>query len=287
MLISAFSPGRTAATTRIASFLRHINVPRSASTLVLAEHNEQKLNPVTLNAVSAAKKLGHDIALLVAGKNAEEVAKTAATIPGVKQVLFAQDASFEALLPERVAPVLVAVQRSLGASHVLATATAFTRAVVPRAAAMCDVSPISEISAVIGDDTFTRPTYAGNAIATVKSSASVKFITVRATAFEPAPADGGNAAVQKAPDFSPPPADVVELSAFLGQELSKSERPELAGAKIVISGGRGLKSGDNFSLLYALADVLGAAVGASRAAVDAGYVPNDMQVGQTGKIVAP
>ncbi|KAL3124481.1 hypothetical protein niasHT_003238 [Heterodera trifolii] len=164
-------------------------------------------------------------------------------------VLFAQDAALEAQLPERVAPVLVAVQRALGATHVLAGACAFARSVVPRAAALCDVSPVSEISAVLGDDTFLRPTYAGNAIAKVKSSAPVKFITVRSTAFEAAPADGGNATLEKAPDFSPPSPDVIELSAFLGQELSKSERPELGGAKIVISGGRGLKSGDNFSLL--------------------------------------
>ncbi|KAL3125849.1 hypothetical protein niasHT_003008 [Heterodera trifolii] len=289
-MLAAFCSTGSAAGNRIlinAPIFRRLNAHCLASTLVLAEHNEQKLSQITLNAVTAAKKLGHEISLLVAGKNAEAVANGAAKIPDVKCVLFAQDAALEAQLPERVAPVLVAVQRALGATHVLAGASAFARSVVPRAAALCDVSPVSEISAVLGDDTFLRPTYAGNAIAKVKSSAPVKFITVRATAFEAAPADGGNATVEKAPDFSPPSPEVVELSAFLGQELSKSERPELGGAKIVISGGRGLKSGDNFSLLYALADVMGAAVGASRAAVDAGYVPNDMQVGQTGKIVAP
>ena len=256
---------------------------RLASTLVLAEHNDQKLNPLTLNAVSAAKKLGHEITLLVTGKNSEAVSQSAAKIPDVKRVLFSQSPKLEANLPERVSSVLVAVQKQFNFSHVLAGASSFGRGVIPRTAACLDVSPISEITSVHSDDTFSRPTYAGNAMAKVRSKAPVKFITVRATAFEPAPAEGGSAAVEKAPDVE---ID-TELSEFLGQELSKSERPELAGAKIVISGGRGLKSGDNFKILYELADVMGAAVGASRAAVDAGFVPNDMQVGQTGKIVAP
>jgi electron transfer flavoprotein alpha subunit len=256
---------------------------RFASTLVIAEHDDKKLNPVTLNAITAANKIGHEISVLVAGANSSKIAEAVGKIPNVKRVLVAEDEKLKALLPERVTDVIVATQNQFKFSHIVAGASAFGRSVIPRLAAKLDVSPISDIIQVHGDDTFSRPTYAGNVIAKVKSSASVKVLTVRGTAFEASPAEGGSAAAEKAPDAK---ID-TELSEFLGEELSKSERPDLATSKIVISGGRGLKSGDNFKILYELADKLGAAVGASRAAVDAGFVPNDMQVGQTGKIVAP
>jgi len=262
--------------------IHHCN-RRSASTLVLAEHNGEKLNPITLNTITAAKQLGHEVSLFFVGKNSEAISKEAAKIAGVKTVLFSQDSKLDTQLPERVSQALLAVQKKFNYSHVVAGASAFSRGVIPRVAAMFDVSPISDVIVIHSDDTFSRPTYAGNAISKVKSKASVKFMTVRGTAFEASSTDGGNASLEKSPE-----ADInTEQSEFISQELSKSERPELAGAKIVISGGRGLKSGENFKILYELADKLGAAVGASRAAVDAGYVPNDMQVGQTGKIVAP
>nr|CAD2168492.1 unnamed protein product [Meloidogyne enterolobii] len=261
----------------------YTNSFRLASTLVLAEHNDQKLNPLTLNAVTAAKKIGHEISMLVTGKNSEEIAKESAKISDIKRVLFAQNEKLTANLPERVSTILSAVQKQFNFTHIIAGASTFSRGVIPRTAAILNVSPISEITHVHSDDSFSRPTYAGNAIEKVKSKASIKLITVRATAFEASPSNGGSATIEKLPDIE----INTELSEFIGQELSKSERPELAGAKIVVSGGRGLKSGDNFKILYELADVLGAAVGASRAAVDAGFVPNDMQVGQTGKVVAP
>ncbi|KAH7727808.1 Protein F27D4.1 [Aphelenchoides avenae] len=246
---------------------------RFASTLVVAEHDDTKLNPVTLNAITAANKIGHDISVLVAGANSAKIAETVAKIPNVKRVLIAQDEKLKALLPERVTDVILASQNQFKFSHIIAGASAFGRGVIPRVAAKLDVSPISEIIAVHNDDTFTRPTYAGNVLAKVKSKAAVKLLTVRGTAFEPSAAEGGKAATENAPDAK---VD-TSLSEFLGQELSKSDRPDLATAKIVISGGRGLKSGDNFKILYELAEKLGAAVGASRAAVDAGFVPNDMQ----------
>lgn len=269
-------------------FLQRLNFQRFgqyrlASTLVLAEHNDDKLNPLTLNAVTAAKKIGNEISLLVTGKSLDNVAKMMSKIPDVKRVLYLQHPKLEANLPERVASVLLAVQKQFNFTHILVGASAFGRGVIPRVAACLDVAPISEITAVHSEDTFSRPTYAGNAIAKIKSNASVKFITIRGTAFEQSPMEGGTASMEKVSDIE---ID-TELSDFLAQELSKSERPELTGAKIVVSGGRGMKSGENFKILYELADVLGAAVGASRAAVDAGFVPNDMQVGQTGKIVAP
>ncbi|KAF7638330.1 ETF domain-containing protein, partial [Meloidogyne graminicola] len=256
---------------------------RLASTLVLAEHNGQQINPLTFNAVTAAKKIGHEISLLVTGKNSESIANKAAKIPDVKRVLFSQNEKLNTNLPERVSTILSHVQRQFNFTHIIAGASTFSRGVIPRTAAILNVSPISEITYIHSDDSFSRPTYAGNAIAKVISKASIKMITIRATAFESSPFDGGSAAIEKLPDIE----ISSELSEFVGEELSKSERPELAGAKIVVSGGRGLKSGENFKILYELADVLGAAVGASRAAVDAGFVPNDMQVGQTGKVVAP
>uniref|UniRef100_A0A0K0D0A1 Electron transfer flavoprotein subunit alpha n=1 Tax=Angiostrongylus cantonensis TaxID=6313 RepID=A0A0K0D0A1_ANGCA len=255
---------------------------RFGSTLVIAEHNDTTLTPITLNAITAAGKLGDDVAVLVTGANARKVAEQVAKISGVKKVLVAQDDKLKNNLPERVTPVVLASQKQFNFSSIVAGASAFGRSVIPRIAAKLDCSPISDVTEVHSADTFTRTHYAGNAIVKVQSSAPVKVMTFRSTSFTPA-SQGGNGSIENAPS-----ADVnAESSEFIGQELSKSERPDLTTAKIVVSGGRGLKSGENFKLIYDLADKLGAGVGASRAAVDAGFVHNDMQVGQTGKIVAP
>ena len=248
--------------------------------LVIAEHNNAALAAVTLNTVAAAAKIGGDIHVLVAGQNVGGVAEAAAKIAGVSKVLVADDAAYANLLPENVAPLIAELGK--GYSHVLAPATTNGKNYLPRVAALLDVDQISEIIAVESADTFKRPIYAGNAIATVQSSAAIKVITVRGTGFDPVAAEGGAAAIEAVSG-----AADAGTSAFVGEELAKSDRPELTAAKIVVSGGRGMQNGDNFKLLYSLADKLGAAVGASRAAVDAGFVPNDMQVGQTGKIVAP
>ena len=248
--------------------------------LVIAEHNNAALAAVTLNTVAAAAKIGGDIHVLVAGQNVASVAEAAAKVAGVSKVLVADNAAYANLLPENVAPLIAELGK--GYSHVLAPATTNGKNYLPRVAALLDVDQISEIVAVESADTFKRPIYAGNAIATVQSSAAVKVITVRGTGFDPVVAEGGSAAIEAVSGA----ADAGK-SAFVGEELAKSDRPELTAAKIVVSGGRGMQNGDNFKLLYSLADKLGAAVGASRAAVDAGFVPNDMQVGQTGKIVAP
>ncbi|MFV3335530.1 electron transfer flavoprotein subunit alpha/FixB family protein, partial [Pseudomonas sp. NY15437] len=248
--------------------------------LVIAEHNNGALGAATLNTVAAAQKIGGDIAVLVAGQNVGGVAEAAAKIAGVSKVLVADNAAYAHQLPENVAPLIAELGK--GYSHVLAAATTNGKNFLPRVAALLDVDQISEIIEVVSADTFKRPIYAGNAIATVQSSGAVKVITVRGTGFDAVAAEGGSAAVEAVSG----PADAGK-SAFVGEELAKSDRPELTAAKIVVSGGRGMGNGDNFKILYALADKLGAAVGASRAAVDAGFVPNDMQVGQTGKIVAP
>ena len=248
--------------------------------LVIAEHTNAALAPVTLNTVAAAQKIGGDIHVLVAGANAGAAAEAAAKIAGVAKVLVADNAAYANQLPENVAPLVAELGKNY--SHILAAATSNGKNILPRVAAALDVDQISEIIAVESADTFKRPIYAGNAIATVQSSAAVKVITVRSTGFDAVAAEGGSAAIEAVSG----PADAGK-SAFVGEELAKSDRPELTAAKIVVSGGRGMGNGDNFKLLYALADKLGAAVGASRAAVDAGFVPNDMQVGQTGKIVAP
>ncbi|MBD9616801.1 electron transfer flavoprotein subunit alpha/FixB family protein [Pseudomonas sp. PDM07] len=257
--------------------------------LVIADYsNDQQDNnvlaPATFNTVAAAAKIGGDIHVLVAGAGVGAVAEAAAKIAGVAKVLVADNAAYAHQLPENVAPLvagLVIEQRTIY-SHVLASATSNGKNILPRVAAQLDVDQISEIISVESADTFKRPIYAGNAIATVQSNAAVKVITVRATGFDPVAAEGGSAVVEAV-------ATVFDegKSSFVGEELAKSDRPELTAARIVVSGGRGLQNGDNFKHLYALADKLGAAVGASRAAVDAGFVPNDMQVGQTGKIVAP
>ena len=248
--------------------------------LILAEHDNASLRPATLNTVAAAQALGGDLEILVAGKGCQGAAEEAAQIQGVSKVLIADADAYEHALAENLAPLIQSVAPNY--SHILAPASTFGKNVMPRAAALLDVQQISDISAVESEDTFTRPIYAGNAMATVQSSDAIKLITVRSTAFEPAAAEGGSAAIESLE----PTAD-AGLASFLGQELTESERPELTTARIVISGGRGMQSGDNFAMLEKIADKLGAAVGASRAAVDAGYVPNDYQVGQTGKVVAP
>ena len=253
--------------------------------LVIAEHTNAALAPATLNTVAAAQKIGGDIHLLVAGAACGAAAEAAAKLAGVAKVLVADNAAFAHQLPENVAPLVAALVQEAGGkgySHILAAATSNGKNILPRVAAQLDVDQISEIIAVESADTFKRPIYAGNAIATVQSSAAVKVITVRATGFDPVAGEGGSAVVEAVAVGGD-----AGISAFVFEALAKSDRPELPAAKIVVSGGRGMQNGDNFKHLYALADKLGAAVGASRAAVDAGFVPNDMQVGQTGKIVAP
>ncbi|VVP11911.1 Electron transfer flavoprotein subunit alpha [Pseudomonas fluorescens] len=253
--------------------------------LVIAEHDGKAVAPATLNTVAAAVKIGGDVHVLVAGQGVGAVAEAAAKIAGVSKVLVADNAAYAHQLPENVAPLVAALAQEAGAagySHILAAATSNGKNILPRVAAALDVDQISEIISVESADTFKRPIYAGNAIATVQSNAAVKVITVRATGFDPVAAEGGSAVVEAVAA-----AHDAGISSFVGEELAKSDRPELTAAKIVVSGGRGMQNGDNFKHLYALADKLGAAVGASRAAVDAGFVPNDMQVGQTGKIVAP
>ncbi len=250
------------------------------STLVLAEHDNATLKPATLNAVAAAQALGADIDILVAGEGCGAVAEAAAKVAGVGKVLCADNAAYGHQLAENVS-LLVA---ELGANYdnVVAAATTSGKNIMPRVAALLDVGQISDIISVESADTFKRPIYAGNVIATVQSMDAKKVITVRTTAFDAVAAEGGSASVEA--------VDAVHdagISAFVGEEMAVSNRPELTSASIVISGGRGMQNGENFAMLESVADKLGAAVGASRAAVDAGFVPNDMQVGQTGKIVAP
>lgn len=256
--------------------------PRSLSTLVVAEHNQSEVSGATLSAVTAATQIGGDVTLLVLGSQAAGVADKAAKIAGVSSVLLAADAKYDHLLAEEVTELLVAAQKDKQFSHILAPSSNASKNYLPRVGAKLDAAPISDILAVADKDTFVRPTYAGNAIATVKSNDAVKLITVRPTGFDKAAPEGGNASVSAAPE-----APTAGKSSFVSEEVSKSERPDLTSARVVISGGRGLKSGENFEMLYKLADKLGGAVGASRAAVDAGFVPNELQVGQTGKVVAP
>jgi electron transfer flavoprotein alpha subunit len=248
--------------------------------LVVADHDNAAVKPATLHAVAAAGMLGGGVEVLVAGGGCRPAAEAAAAIAGVGKVWLADHVAYAHGLAENLAPLVAKL--APGYSHVLAAATSFGKNVMPRAAALLDVAQISDIVAIEGPDTFVRPIYAGNALATVRSKDAIKIVTVRGTAFPAAPASGGSAAIE-------PVGETIDagLSKFVRQELSKSERPELTSARIVVSGGRGMGAGENFKLLEALADKLGAAVGASRAAVDAGFVPNDYQVGQTGKIVAP
>ena len=247
--------------------------------LVLLEFDASGIKQPSRSAVAAAQALG-DVHALVAGTGLGDAAAAAAKLPGVAKVLVADAPALDHLMAEPMAALLVALAPNY--SHILAATTAVGKNILPRVAALLDLQPISDIAAVVDADTFVRPIYAGNGMATVKSSDAKKIITVRAASFDPIPADGGSASIE--------PVSLGELpgiSKFISAELSKSERPELTAARVVISGGRGMQNGDNFALLEPIADKLGAAVGASRAAVDAGFVPNEFQVGQTGKIVAP
>ena len=249
------------------------------TSLVLLEHDAAGIKQPSRSAVTAASALGETHGLVV-GKGVDAAAAAAAKLPGLKKVLVADADTFEHVLAEPLAALIVALAPAY--SHIFAAATAAGKNVMPRVAALLDSQPISDISGVVDADTFIRPIYAGNAMATVKSSDAKKVLTVRAASFDPVATEGGDAAIE-----ATSLASVPSLSSFVSAELSKSERPELTAAKIVISGGRGMQSGDNFKLLEPIADKLGAAIGASRAAVDSGFVPNDYQVGQTGKVVAP
>lgn len=250
------------------------------SILVIAEHNNSELNGATLKTLAAAQQIGADIDLLVAGHGCQAVAAAAAKVAGVSNVLVADDAAYGHFLAENLGDLVAKL--GAGYSHILAAATTTGKNFLPRVAALLDVAQISDILSVESSDTFKRPIYAGNAIATVQSSDPIKVISVRTTAFDAVAAEGGNASIEAISA-----AGDSGKASFVGEELAKSERPELTAARVIISGGRGMQNGDNFQLLEKVADKLGAAIGASRAAVDAGFVPNDYQVGQTGKIVAP
>lgn len=250
------------------------------SILVVAEHDNAQLNPATLKTITAAQAMGDEVEVLVAGKDCQAVADEAARVAGVSKVQLADNAAYEHFLAENLGALVAKIGGDY--SHIVAPATTTGKNYMPRVAALLDVSQVSDIVAVESADTFRRPIYAGNAIATVKSLEQVKVITVRATAFDAAAGEGGSASVEKLNEVC-----ASDKVSFVKEELAESERPDLAAADVVISGGRGMQNGENFQLLEGIADKLGAAIGASRAAVDAGFVPNDMQVGQTGKIVAP
>ena len=250
------------------------------ATLIVAEHDNATVKPATLNTVAAAAQLGGDVHILVAGAGCQPAADAAARIAGITKVLVADDAGLDHAMAEAMTPLVVDLAGAY--DYLLAPANSFGKNLMPRVAALLDVQQVSDIIEIIDGETFKRPIYAGNAIATVKSGDAKKVITVRATAFDAAGAEGGAAAIEAVG-----PGAGSDNAHFVGEELSASERPELTSARVVISGGRGMQSGDNFVLLNGIADTLGAAIGASRAAVDAGFVPNDYQVGQTGKVVAP
>ena len=250
------------------------------SNLVIVEHDNNEIGAATLHAVTAAQEIGGDVDLLVAGENCGAVAEAAAKIAGVSTVKVADDAKFAHQLAENLATLIV--ELASGYSHILASATTFGKNVMPRAAALLDVAQISDITDVIAEDTFIRPIYAGNALATVQSADSIKVITVRTIKFEAAATEGGSASVEQISGGTD-----TGLSSWVSQAVSDGDQVDLSSAKIVVSGGRGMKSGDNFSMLHSVAGKLGAAVGASRAAVDSGFVPNEFQVGQTGKVIAP
>jgi electron transfer flavoprotein alpha subunit len=250
------------------------------SILVIAEHDNATLKGATLNVLAAAAAIGGDVEVLVAGAGCQAVADAAAAVAGVGKVLLADNAVYEHQLGEVMGDLVANIGTNY--SHILAAATTTGKDFLPRAAALLGVNMLSDVIEVVSDDTFSRPVYAGNAIATYQSSDAIKVLTVRTTGFDAVDASGGAAAVEAIAYIS----DYAK-AVFIGEELAKSDRPELTAAKVVVSGGRGMQNGDNFAMLYSLADKLGAAVGASRAAVDAGFVPNDLQVGQTGKIVAP
>jgi len=250
------------------------------SVLFIAEHNNKELKPFTLNAITAASQIDQDLHVLIIGSNADEVAKKISSVPQVKKVIHVDNQIYENYLAENYTPVIVAHAENY--SHIICSANTFGKNLMPRVAALLDLSQISDIIKVISPDTFLRPIYAGNAFATVKSNDTKKCVTIRPTSFDPATTEGGSAEIVKAegkPSYN--------STKFIKKEEVKSDRPELGTARVVISGGRGMQSGDNFKLITAIADKLNAAIGASRAAVDAGYITNDHQVGQTGKVVVP
>lgn len=263
---------------------RYLSHGRQMSSLVIAERSGNELSGGTLSTITAATQLGQEVTVLVSGTDSEAVGKAAANVNGVSKVLVADNAAYDKVIAENMTNLVVGVQKANSYTHIFAPATNAMKNFMPRVSAILDVAALSEVISVIDESTFERPMYAGNAIAKVKSNDSVKICTVRATAFEKAAATGGSAAVEAAPQVENPDAG---LSTFESEEVSKSDRPDLTSAPVVVAGGRGMKSGENFAMLEALADKLGGAVGASRAAVDAGYVPNEYQVGQTGKVVAP
>ena len=250
------------------------------SVLLIAEHNNKELKPFTLNVINAAKQIDEDIHVLLIGHNADSVAKQISEVSGVKKIIHVDNAIYENYVAENFVPVILKNAESY--THIVSAANTFGKNLMPRVAANLDTSQISDIIKVISNDTFLRPIYAGNAFATVKSNDPKKCITVRPTSFDPAPSTGGSAEIVKGEA-----SEEYSLTKFIKKEEIKSDRPELGTARIVISGGRGLQSGDNFKLITAVADKLNAAIGASRAAVDAGYITNDHQVGQTGKVVVP
>ena len=250
------------------------------SALLIAEHNNKELKPFTLNAITAASQIDHDLHVLVIGHNADGVAKSVSEVPLVKKVIHIDNPIYENYLAENFTPTII--KQSENYSHIICSANTFGKNLMPRIAALLDISQVSDIIKVISADTFLRPIYAGNAFATVKTNDKKKCITIRPTSFEPAATSGGSAEIVKSEG-----SDEFTLTKFIKREEVKSDRPELGTARIVISGGRGMQSGDNFKLITAIADKLNAAIGASRAAVDAGYITNDHQVGQTGKVVVP
>jgi len=250
------------------------------SVLLIAEHNNSNLKVFTLNTISAASKIDADVHVLVAGNKCENVAKELSAVPLVKKVLYSDSRDYEHYLAENLSPLIVKLSEKY--THIISSANTFGKNFMPRVAALLDISQVSDIIKINSPDTFVRPIYAGNAFATVKSNDKKKCITIRPTSFDPAPTSGGSAPIEKVDAV-----DVPNISKFIKREETKSERPELGTARVVISGGRGMQSGENFKLINAIADKLNAAVGASRAAVDAGYISNDHQVGQTGKVVVP
>ena len=249
------------------------------SVLLIAEHNNKEFKPFTLNAISAASQINEDVHVLVLGSNSDSVAKSISEIPNVK-IIHVNNSLYENYLAENYTSAIIKLAD--GYSHIICSANTFGKNLMPRIAALLDVSQVSDITKVVSDDTYVRPIYAGNAFATVKSTDKIKCVTIRPTSFDPAPTSGGSAEIQNGN-----PGEASDLSKFIKKEEIKSDRPELGTARVVISGGRGMQSGENFKLITAVADKLNAAIGASRAAVDAGYITNDHQVGQTGKVVVP
>ena len=250
------------------------------SVLLIAEHNNKEVKPFTLNAISAASQINEDVNVLVIGSNSDEVAKSIAQVPNVKKVIHVNNSIYENYLAENYTSVITKLSENY--SHIVCSANTFGKNLMPRVAALLDVSQVSDITKVISTDTFQRPIYAGNAFATVKSNDKIKCVTIRPTSFDPAPTSGGSAEIQNSDA-----GEATEIAKFIKKEEIKSDRPELGTARVVVSGGRGMQSGENFKLISAVADKLNAAIGASRAAVDAGYITNDHQVGQTGKVVVP